>query len=67
MDFDLQNTYQSHIFYENMEWSHGHYGHFATDGFLKNHDTKLFVYKSVEIHASKSLGISFGSLFDDLT
>ena len=33
MDFDLQITYQSHYFYENLKWSHGHYGHFAPSGF----------------------------------
>ena len=33
MDFDLQNTSQSHFFYENLKWSHGHYGHFAPAGF----------------------------------
>ena len=33
IDFDLQNTGQSHYFDENLEWSHGHYGHFAQSGF----------------------------------
>ena len=33
MDFDQQITYQSHYFYENLKWSHGHYGHFAPSGF----------------------------------
>ena len=33
MDSDLQIAYQSHYFYENLKWSHGHYGHFAPAGF----------------------------------
>ena len=33
VDFDLQITYQSHYFDENMKWSHGHYEHFALDDF----------------------------------
>ena len=33
MDFDLQNTGQSHSFDENLKWSHGHSGHFAPSGF----------------------------------
>ena len=31
MEFDLQNTSQSHYFYEKLKWSHGHSGHFALD------------------------------------
>ena len=38
MDFDLQITCQSDIFYENLKWSHGHYGHFAQAGLRGNPD-----------------------------
>ena len=33
MDSDLQNTGQSHIFYENLKWSHGQYEQFSPAGF----------------------------------
>ena len=52
MDFDLQNTYQKHIVYENMKWSHGQYEHFAPVGFHWNPDRSLFFDKSVGIHFS---------------
>ena len=35
-EFDLGNTCQSRYLYENMKWSHGHYGHFAPSGFPLN-------------------------------
>ena len=41
MDFDLQNTYQSHDFYENLKWSHGQY---------KSMKIYANSWKSMEIH-----------------
>ena len=51
MDFDLQNTGQSHYFDENVKWSYGHYGHFAA-GCRQNHNKTCVFDKSVEIHSS---------------
>ena len=67
MDSDLQNTGQSHYFDENLKWSHGHYGHFALDDLTGNPDKSSVFDKSVETHFSKSLGLSLGSIFDELT
>ena len=50
MDFDLQITYQSHYFYENLKWSHGHSGHFAPVGFPQPQHKSWVFDKSVEIH-----------------
>ena len=50
MDFDLQNTRQSHYFDENVKWSYGHYGHFAPAGFPQNHNKTCVFLKHVEIH-----------------
>ena len=66
MSFDLQITYQSHIFYENLKWSHGHYGHFALDDLIGNPDRRSVFDKSVEVHFSKSLGLISGTIFDGL-
>ena len=67
MDFDLQITYQSHYFDENLKWSHGHYEHFALDGFFQTHNKSSVFNKSVGVHFSKSLGLVSGTVFDDLT
>ena len=48
MDFDLRNTSQSHIFYENLKWSYGHYEHFALDGFFQTHNEVQFLTKVLE-------------------
>ena len=48
MEFDLQITCQSHLFYENMKWSHGHYGHFAPSGFPQTH-TRRWVFDKLLI------------------
>ena len=48
MYFDLQFTYQSHYFDENVKWSHGHYGHFAPAGLTGNPDRSSVFDKSVE-------------------
>ena len=64
MDSDLQNTGQSHYFDENLKWSHGHYGHFAPAGLTGNPDKSSVFDESV---FSKSLGLSLGSIFNDLT
>ena len=62
-----QNTGQSHYFYENLKWSHGHSGRFAPAGLTGNPDRSSIFDKSVETHFSKSLGLCLGSVFDDLT
>ena len=67
MDFDLQNTCQSYIFYKNPKWSHGHYGHFAPAGFTGNPDKSSVFDESVESDFSKSLGLISGTIFNDLT
>ena len=67
MDFDLQYACQSHNFYENLKWTHGHYGHFAPAGFPQNPDKSSVFNKSVEIHFSKSLGLISETIFDNLT
>ena len=67
MDSEMQDTGQSHYFDENLKWSHGHYGHFAPAG-LTGNPYKSYVFdKSVESDFFKSLGLSLGSIFDDLT
>ena len=66
MHFDLQNTCQSHIFDENLKWSHGRYGHFALAGLTGNPDNSSFFYESVESDFFKSLGLSFEVISDDL-
>ena len=66
IDFDLQNTGQSHYFDENLKWSHGHYGHFAPAGLTGNPDKSSVFDKSVEVHFSKSLGLVSGNIFDNL-
>ena len=48
MSFDLQITYQSHIFYENLKWSQVHYGHLAPAGLTGNPDKSSVFDKSVE-------------------
>ena len=60
MDFDLQNTGQSHSFDENLKWSHGHSGHFALDGFPWNPDRSSVFNKSVESEFFKKSGTHFG-------
>ena len=60
MDFDLQITCQSYIFYENLTWSHGHYGHFALGDSLQTHDESLVFDKSVERQFFKKSGAQFG-------
>ena len=67
MDSDLQNTGQSHYFDENLKLSHGHYEHFAPAGLTGNPDRSSVFDKSVESDFSESLGLSLGSIFDDLT
>ena len=67
LDFGLQNAYQSHDFYENMRGSNGQYAHFALADPPQTHNKSSVVSKSVETHFSKSLGLSLGSMFDDLT
>ena len=67
MDFDLQNTGQSHYFDENLKWSHGHYGHFALDDLTENLEKSLVFDKSVESDLFKSLGLIFGTIFNGLT
>ena len=67
MDFDLQITYQCHYFYENLKWSHRHYGHFAPAGFTGNPDRSSVFDKSVATHFFKSLGLNLASIFDNLT
>ena len=67
MDFDLQNTGQSHYFDENVKWSYGHYGHFAPAGFPQAHNQSSVFNKSVEVHFSKSLGLISETIFDNLT
>ena len=62
MDFDLQNTGQSHYSYENLKWSHGHYGHFALAGLTGNPCDE-----SVESAFFKSLGLISETIFDNLT
>ena len=62
MDSDLQNTGQSHYFDENLK-AHGHYGHFALDDLTGNPDKSSVFDESV---FSKSLGLSLGSIFDNL-
>ena len=59
MDFDLQITYQSHSFDENMKWSHGHYGHFAPAGLTGNPDRSSVFDKSVESEFFKKSGTHF--------
>ena len=60
MDFDLQITYQSHSFDENMKWSHGHYGHFAPAGLTGNPDRSSVFDKSVESEFFKKSGTHVG-------
>ena len=67
MDFDLQNTGQSHYFDENLKWSHCHYGHFAPAGLTGNPDRSSVFDKSVGSGLFQSLGLSLGSIFNDLT
>ena len=67
MVFDLQNTGQSHSFDENLKWSHGHYGHFAPAGLTGNPDKSSVFDESVESEFSRGLGLSFGTMFDNLT
>ena len=67
MDFGLQITYQSHSFDENLKWSNGHYGHFAPAGLIGNPDRSSVFDKCVETHFSKSLGLSLGSILNNLT
>ena len=67
MDFDMHNTCQSDIFYENLKWSHAHYDHFAPDGFPQNHDTSVIFDGSVEIHFIKSLGLISVTISNDFT
>ena len=64
MDFDLQNTGQSHSFDEQLKWSHGHSGHFAPAGLTGNPDRSSVFDKSVESDFFKSLRLSLGSIFD---
>ena len=59
-DFDLQITYQSHYFYENLKWSHGHSGHFALDDFPWNPDRSSVFIKIVESEFFKKSGTHFG-------
>ena len=60
MDSDLQSTGQSYFLDENLQWSHGHYGHFAPGGLTGNPARSSVFDKSVETHFSKSMGVSFG-------
>ena len=60
MDFDLQVTYQSHYFYENLKWSHNHYGHFAPAGLTGNPDRSSVFDKSVERDLFKVWGSVWG-------
>jgi hypothetical protein len=66
MDFDLQNTYQSDIFYENLKWSHGHYGHFAPAGLTGNPDKSSVFDKSVESDFFRKSGTQFETISDNL-
>ena len=59
MDFDLQITYQSHNFDENLKWSHGHYGHFARAGLTGNPDRSSVFDKSVESDFFQKYGTHF--------
>ena len=67
MDFDLQNTGQSHSFDENLKWSHGHCGHFAPGGLTGNPDKNSVFDKSDESDFFKSLGLISETIFDNLT
>ena len=67
MDFDLQNTRQSHPFDENLKWSHGHYGHFALAGLTGNPDKSYVFDGSVESDFFKSLGLISETMFNNLT
>ena len=60
MDFDLQITCQSDIFYENLKWSHSHYGYFAQAGLRGNPDKSYVFDKSVESDFFKKSGAQFG-------
>ena len=60
IDFDLQNTYQSNILYENLKWSHGHYGYFALDDLTENPDRNSIFDKSVESEVFQKSGTQFG-------
>ena len=67
VDFDLYNRCQSHYFHGVMNWSHGHYRHFAPDGFPQNHYKSQVFDKSVGFQFFKSLGLKFGTILDGLT
>ena len=67
MDFDLQNTDQSHYFYENLKWFHGHYGHFALAGLTGNPNKSSVFDESVESVFVKSLGLISETISDILT
>ena len=60
MDSDLQNTGQSHSFNENLKWSHGHYEHFAPDGFHRKPDRSSVFDTSVELRFFQDSGTQFG-------
>ena len=59
MNSDMQNTGQSHSFYENLKWSHGQYKHFAPDDSWWNHKKRSVFDKSVEIHFFQKSGTHF--------
>ena len=59
LDCDLQITYQSHYFYENLKWSRGQYAHFAPSGFPSNPDRSSVLNKRVESIFFKKYGTHF--------
>jgi hypothetical protein len=63
VDFDLQDTCQSHYLYEHMKWPRSHCGHVAPDSFPYNHDESSAFDKSVEIYFFKGTGFMFETIF----